>query len=149
MGDSSTNGDSDPDDDADTTLESVGPSGDTAAERSEADATAAQDQTDATNEDASEATWPGSPFTRLTRAEYRATVQAAFGIAPEITLLPEDARLGPFTSNASTSTDPVHPYLLAAEDIAATIVPALRGVCETPNPIECVPVPCALCTVVI
>src|SRR5690606_40138517 len=38
-------------------------------------------------------------FTRLTRAEYHATVLDALGIPADVNLIPEDGRIGPFTSN--------------------------------------------------
>jgi hypothetical protein len=50
-------------------------------------------------------------------------VRAAFGIDVDLSILPSDGRTGPFTSNATADSDPVHPYLLAAEQIAAAVVP--------------------------
>jgi hypothetical protein len=68
-------------------------------------------------------------FTRLTQAEYRATIEAAFGVDPDLSLIPVDGRVGPFTSNIGVTPDPVHPYLLAGEDLAARIVPAALPEC--------------------
>ncbi|HEY8946402.1 MAG TPA: DUF1592 domain-containing protein [Polyangiaceae bacterium] len=80
-------------------------------------------------------------FARLTRAEYASTVRAAFGIDVDLSILPSDGRTGPFTSNATADSDPVHPYLLAAEQIAAAVVPehvqactgAAAGTCVRQN----------------
>jgi hypothetical protein len=63
-------------------------------------------------------------FTRLTQAEYAATITAAFGIGADLSLIPVDGRVGVFTSNVGVTPDPVHPYLLAGEDLAARVVPA-------------------------
>jgi hypothetical protein len=68
-------------------------------------------------------------FTRLTRAEYAATVSAAFGITADLSLIPVDGRVGVFTSNVGVTPDPVHPYLLAGEDLAARVVPAELPAC--------------------
>jgi len=76
-------------------------------------------------------------FVRLTQAEYRATVVAAFGIDPSLALVPVDGRTGPFTSNASISPDPVHPYLLAGEDIATELVPAELPACPSSDVEAC------------
>jgi hypothetical protein len=76
-------------------------------------------------------------FTRLTLAEYRATVQQAFGVDPDITLIPVDGRVGHFTSNATVNPDPVHPYLLASEDLAARIVPTVLPACEAADVDAC------------
>ncbi len=62
-------------------------------------------------------------FTRLTRRQYDETVFAAFGVHPDLSGIPEDGRVGPFTSNAGATTEPAHAYLLAAEDLAVRIVP--------------------------
>jgi hypothetical protein len=78
------------------------------------------------------------PFTRLTRAEYLATVAAALGVEADATLIPVDGRVGPFTSNAAASTDPVHPYLILAEDLAALAVPRSLPACESASAMECV-----------
>lgn len=78
-----------------------------------------------------------SDFTRLTRAEYRATVEAAFGVLPELNLLPEDGRIGSFTSNASVTPDPVHPYLVAAEALADVIVAADYPTCDSSTARAC------------
>jgi hypothetical protein len=86
---------------------------------------------------------PGEPqpnfggFARLTQAEYDATVERAFGIAADRSLIPVDGRIGPFTSNASVSPDPVHPYLLAAEDIAAALVPGELPACDADTAAQC------------
>ncbi len=40
-----------------------------------------------------------SGFARLTRAEYRATIKDAFGVDADVSGIPEDGRVGPFTSN--------------------------------------------------
>jgi hypothetical protein len=69
-------------------------------------------------------------FTRLTRAEYAATVTAALGVEVDLAIIPEDGRIGVYTSNASVSPDPVHPYLLAAEDLAALLIPAELPACD-------------------
>jgi hypothetical protein len=68
-------------------------------------------------------------FTRLTQAEYDATIAAAFGIAADLSLIPVDGRVGVFTSNVGVTPDPVHPYLLAGEDLAARLVPAELPAC--------------------
>lgn len=77
-------------------------------------------------------------FSRLTRAEYRATIQEALGSDPDLSLVPVDARIGPFTANSSAAPDPVHPYLLAAEDVALAVIPALLPVCESASAARCV-----------
>lgn len=89
---------------------------------------------------------PGNPvpapvpdaFTRLTRTEYAATVNAAFGVRPDVTIIPGDGRIGPFTSNSGPTPDPVHPYILSAEDLAAEIVPAKLPACEGSRAPACV-----------
>jgi hypothetical protein len=77
-------------------------------------------------------------YSRLTRAEYRATIEEAFGLDPDLSLVPVDGRIGPFTSNASVSPDPVHPYLLAGEDLATLVVPAELPACAGSNAATCV-----------
>lgn len=77
-------------------------------------------------------------FTRLTRAEYSATVSEALGITPDVHRIPEDGRVGPFTSNVEVTPDPVHPYLLAAEELAALAVPAALPACSPGEPAACV-----------
>jgi hypothetical protein len=77
-------------------------------------------------------------FTRLTRAEYANTIDAAFGVVANVNLIPEDGRVGPFTSNAGMSEDPVHAYLLAGEELAAALVPSAYPACETSSALECV-----------
>jgi hypothetical protein len=49
-----------------------------------------------------------------------------------------DGRVGPFTSNGSVSPDPVHPYLLTAEDVAEALVPSELPACEPGAVAECV-----------
>jgi hypothetical protein len=77
------------------------------------------------------------PFARLTRAEYRATIASAFDIAPDPSLIPVDGRVGPYTSNADQPTDPVHPYLLLAEDMAQALVPAVLPECGGSGGVAC------------
>lgn len=81
------------------------------------------------------ATQPG--FARLTRAEYAATVSAALGLQPDLSLIPVDGRVGAFTSNAEVSPDPVHPYLLAAEDLALAAVPDEFPSCTGADAADC------------
>jgi hypothetical protein len=69
-------------------------------------------------------------FSRLTRREYGATLREAFGADPDVSLIPVDGRVGPFTSNARVSPDPVHPYLLSGEDLALRIIPDSLPACE-------------------
>jgi hypothetical protein len=76
-------------------------------------------------------------FSRLTRAEYRATIEQAFGLDPDVSLIPVDGRVGPFTSNTTVAPDPVHPYLLAGEDLAADIVPAELPACTESDVLAC------------
>ena len=81
---------------------------------------------------------PAQPgFARLTRAEYTATVSAALGVEPDLSLVPVDGRVGAFTSNAAVSPDPVHPYLLAAEDLALVVVPAELPSCSGDGAAAC------------
>lgn len=77
-------------------------------------------------------------FTRLTRAEYRATVEQALGVTPDLHALPEDGRVEHFTSNREVTPDPVHPYLLASEDLAARVVPESLPACDAEEPARCV-----------
>lgn len=77
-------------------------------------------------------------FTRLTREEYRATVLSALGVDVDANTLPVDGRVGGFTSNVLVTPDPVHPYLLAAEDIAARVVPGELPACEAEDVVDCV-----------
>ncbi|HWP04382.1 MAG TPA: DUF1592 domain-containing protein, partial [Polyangiaceae bacterium] len=74
---------------------------------------------------------------RLTKAEYASTVEAALGVAPDLSLIPDDGRIGLYTSNASVSPDPVHPYLLAAEDLAAALVPSKLPACSATGTETC------------
>jgi Protein of unknown function (DUF1592)/Protein of unknown function (DUF1588)/Protein of unknown function (DUF1595)/Protein of unknown function (DUF1587) len=69
-------------------------------------------------------------FSRLTRTEYAATVRQALGVDPNTSLIPVDGRVGPFTANASAGDDPVHPYLLAGEELAAAVIPARLPACN-------------------
>jgi len=39
------------------------------------------------------------PYARLTRPEYQATIRAAFGVDADISGIPDDSRIGPFTSS--------------------------------------------------
>jgi hypothetical protein len=50
-------------------------------------------------------------FTRLTRSEYQETLLQALGVDADLAAIPEDGRIGPFTSNVRVTPDPVHPYL--------------------------------------
>lgn len=77
-------------------------------------------------------------FTRLTRAEYRATITQALGVSADVNLLPEDGRVGKFTSNAEGTPDPVHPYLLASEALAALAVPDSLPACDLEAPARCI-----------
>jgi len=77
-------------------------------------------------------------FSRLTRAEYGATLRDALGVEPDLSGTPVDGRIGPFTSNASVSPDPVHPYLLAAEGIAAALIPSELPACDAGAVAKCI-----------
>jgi hypothetical protein len=90
-----------------------------------------------TGGDAPEAGLAQPGFTRLTRAEYAATVREALGIEPDLSLIPVDGRVGAYTSNAETSPDPVHPYLLAAEDLALAVIPAELPSCSGTDAADC------------
>jgi hypothetical protein len=79
-----------------------------------------------------------SGFARLTRAEYRATIKDAFGLDPDVSGIPEDGRVGPFTSNVAFASDPVQPFLLASEDLAALIVPGRLPACATASASTCI-----------
>jgi hypothetical protein len=48
-----------------------------------------------------------------------------------------DGRQGLFTSNASVSPDPVHPYLLAAEDLASLLIPSELPACDAEAAEDC------------
>lgn len=76
-------------------------------------------------------------FTRLTRTEYSATIQEALGITPDVHLVPEDGRVGHFTSNVEVTPDPIHPYLLAAEELAQVLIPAELPACEASDADTC------------
>lgn len=77
-------------------------------------------------------------FTRLTQAEYAATIRAAFGVDADLSLIPVDGRVGVFTSNVGVTPDPVHPYLLAGEDLAERLVPAELPACGGNDAVACV-----------
>ena len=77
-------------------------------------------------------------FTRLTRSEYRATIEQALGATPDVNLLPEDGRVGRYTSNHEVTPDPVHPYLLASEELAAALVPESLPACDSGESSACV-----------
>lgn len=79
-----------------------------------------------------------SGFARLTRAEYRATIKDAFGVDADVSGIPEDGRVGPFTSNIAFASDPVQPFLLASEDLAALIVPARLPACAAATASTCI-----------
>ena len=80
-----------------------------------------------------------APYTRLTRAEYQATIKAAFNLdSVDVTGIPDDDRIGPFTSNV-VSPDPVQEFMLASEDLAALIVPAKLPTCTAATAVTCVP----------
>jgi hypothetical protein len=79
-----------------------------------------------------------SGFARLTRAEYRATVKEAFGLDADVSGIPEDGRVGPFTSNIAFASDPVQPFLLASEDLAALIVPSRLPACAATSASTCI-----------
>ncbi len=78
-----------------------------------------------------------APYTRLTRVEYQATIKAAFNVDAPVTGIPNDSRVGPFTSNVP-SPDPVQEFLLASEDLAAQIVPSKLPACATATAANCV-----------
>ena len=69
------------------------------------------------------------PFARLTRAEYRATLSSALGIEPDLTEIPEDGRIGRFTSNVGVFPDPVQPYLFSAEALTTELIPNRLPAC--------------------
>lgn len=77
-------------------------------------------------------------FTRLTRAEYAATVLSAFGVEADLSIIPGDGRVGSFTSNAGPTPDPVHPYILAAEELARAVVPSQLPACDGGRAAACV-----------
>jgi uncharacterized protein DUF1592/uncharacterized protein DUF1588/uncharacterized protein DUF1587 len=79
-----------------------------------------------------------SGFARLTRAEYRATIKDAFGVDADVSGVPEDGRVGPFTSNVAFASDPVQPFLLASEDLAALIVPGRLPACAAASANSCI-----------
>lgn len=78
-----------------------------------------------------------TPYTRLTRAEYQATIKAAFGVDAPVTGLPNDEQIGPFTANVA-SPDPAQQFLLASEDLAAALVPAKLVACASESAAACV-----------
>ncbi|HTV22773.1 MAG TPA: DUF1588 domain-containing protein [Polyangiaceae bacterium] len=77
-------------------------------------------------------------FTRLTRAEYTATIRQAFGVEPRLSLIPVDGRIGQFTSNIAATPDPVQPYLFAAEDLGAQLIPAALPACGGSDASDCI-----------
>ena len=79
-----------------------------------------------------------SGFARLTRAEYRATIKEAFGLDADVSGIPEDGRVGPYTSNIAFASDPVQPFLLASEDLAALIVPSRLPTCTAATASTCI-----------
>lgn len=78
-----------------------------------------------------------APFTRLTRAEYQATLLVAFDVAAPVSGIPDDKRVGPFTSNVQDQ-DSAHEFLLASEDLAAQLVPSRLPVCSGASASSCV-----------
>lgn len=85
-------------------------------------------------------TLPGelnAPYTRLTRAEYKATVKAAFNVEAPVNGIPDDERIGPFTSNV-VAPDAAHELLLASEDLAALIVPTSLPACSGAGIASCI-----------
>lgn len=77
-------------------------------------------------------------FSRLTRVEYARTIREALSFDVDLSGTPVDGRVGPFTSNGSVSMDPVHPYLLTAEEVAEALVPSELPACEVGAVAECV-----------
>jgi hypothetical protein len=77
-------------------------------------------------------------FARLTRAEYRGTIKHAFGVDADVSGIPEDGRVGPYTSNIAFASDPVQPFLLASEDLAALIVPGRLPTCTATTATTCI-----------
>jgi len=80
-----------------------------------------------------------SPFARLSRVEYQATIKAAFGVEASTSGIPDDSRVGPFTSNVSVLPDPAGTFMLASEDLAALIVPSKIPACTAANAATCIP----------
>jgi hypothetical protein len=80
--------------------------------------------------------WPPQ-LVRLTRAEYVATVEAAFDTTIDGSGLPVDGRVDFYTSNARTFPDPVFPYLVTAESIAAQIIPETLPACSASDADPC------------
>lgn len=78
-----------------------------------------------------------TPYTRLTRDEYQATIQAAFGVEAPVSGMPNDEHIGPFTANVA-SPDPAQQFLLASEDLAEALVPALFPVCSAATATSCI-----------
>jgi hypothetical protein len=78
-----------------------------------------------------------APYTRLTRIEYQATIKAAFNVTVDFSGIPNDSRLGPFTSNV-LSPDPVQEFVLASEDLVAQLVPAKLPTCTGATAATCV-----------
>lgn len=78
-------------------------------------------------------------YARLTRAEYQATIKAAFGIDASIAGVPDDSRIGPYTSNIDVSPDPASAFMLSSEDLAALIVPTKIAACTAATASTCIP----------
>jgi hypothetical protein len=78
------------------------------------------------------------PFARLTRAEYRATILSAFGVEVDLSEIPEDGRIGRFTSNIGVFPDPVQPYLFAAEAFTAELIPSQLPACGGAAAASCI-----------
>lgn len=76
-------------------------------------------------------------ISRLTRIEYRETVASALGVTPDVKLVPEDGRIAHFTSNVGVTPDPVHPYLLVAEELATDLVPDVLPACTPTDSSTC------------
>lgn len=81
---------------------------------------------------------PRATFTRLTRAEYTATIRQALGVDPPLSLIPVDGRIGQFTSNVAATPDPVQPYLFAAEDLGAQLIPGTLPACGGSDASDCI-----------
>ena len=78
-----------------------------------------------------------APFVRLTRAEYKATVKAAFGVDAAVDGIPDDKRVGAFTSNVFDA-DPAPEFLLASEELATQLVPKVLPTCTAATAANCV-----------
>ncbi len=105
--------------------------------QAEPDATADDDEAGSSAGSDGRVTSGSQQFSRLTRAEYAATIEASLGVTPDVNSIPEDSRVGPFTSNAESATDPVHPYMLAARELAATVIPSILPACDAADAEAC------------